>query len=159
MITKQFTPFFLFTYTIFISLFLSSCTNNKPVSPSLKNGVLDLQHWNFDKEKVLEIKGNSRFYWMKHLTLNEILDENETYCFANFSNSWNNQQNKNCSFPMEGYATYYFKIILPQKYVGKSFIIRPKHFIDYTSQLSVNEKVVSYNGDRRGIVAATNELQ
>ena len=47
---------------------------------------------------------------------------------------------------MEGYATYYFKIILPQKYVGKSFIIRPKHFIAYTSQLSVNEKVVSYNG-------------
>ncbi len=135
-------------YTVLIALILSGVFSKaqKLTNSTINYGVLDLRTWNFQNNHIAAIDGRTEFYWEEFLTIDEIKSGKIDDCFVNIMNSWNNQADKNCRFPVMGYATYHFKINLSENEIGKYFILRPDHFIAYSSQIYVNNQLVVHNG-------------
>ena len=135
-------------YLLFIVLILFGVFSKaqKIENTTIDNGVLDIRSFDFQNGNIANIDGKAAFYWQGFVTIDEIRSEKRASCFVDILNSWNNQQNKNCRYPATGYATYHFKIYISESEIGKHFILRPDHFIAYSSEIYVNNKLVGHNG-------------
>lgn len=126
---------------IFICFFYITAYPNK----FAENGVLDLQQYDF-QDDIVEFNGVAKFYWKKQLT-NVRNTDTINPSLINMGYSWNNQPSNYKSYTLKGYGTYHIKINIGDINVGKQFILRPKHFIAYASEIYVNNKLISNNGN------------
>jgi signal transduction histidine kinase len=131
---------FVFIFSVFI------IRANVTEMPLTKNGILDLQKWDFKSDNIIEIGGDAKFYWNEILSINDIQNNSSDYNLISLNRSWNNQSNEHINYSALGYGTYHFKMVINKDDVGKQFMIRPNHFIAYASQIFVNNKQVSHNG-------------
>src|SRR3954452_11579345 len=97
----------------FLLLFSSCSAKNKII---VKDGMLDLRTWNWEKDGIISLSGNWEFYWRKFYSPDFFLDTSVAYTkhFASVPSLWNKyipkDQNSDGGF---GYATYHVVVLCP----------------------------------------------
>ncbi|MDX1960569.1 MAG: sensor histidine kinase [Leptospiraceae bacterium] len=108
----------LFLLFLFVII---SCSGIKKETPKAEKGVLNLQNWDFSKNRTINLDGEWEFYWEEFLqpTSNPVRD---TYMrlqpgieikFINVPGRWNDFQFNSQKVGARGYATYRLQILLP----------------------------------------------
>jgi len=119
----------LFLYIFILISFISNTDNSKPVA---KNGVLDLSHWNFERDGNIELDGVWKFEWKR------FVKNQDSATFNNNINSnkfWNKQGYNNM-----GYGSYKLDIILPQNKENLDLYLREIQCA-YTLWVNGKEKI------------------
>lgn len=112
--------------------------------PDIKDGVLDLSHWDFEKDGAVELTGEWKFYWSQLLTYEELLNNNgEMTGFIKVPGLWNGYQVDNEKLKGQGFATYGLKIILDDKKEKPTFKV-PGVLTSYN--LYINGELIAKNG-------------
>jgi len=122
-------------YLLVISVLflLSSCIKQVNDIPTAKNGVLNLESWNFEQNGAIELKGNWEFYWNKLYTPNDFIDTDlKPDTFVNCPNFWNDLTFKGETTKDIGYATYRLLVITDSI---------PQHFSIYSKAQSTAYKI------------------
>jgi two-component system, sensor histidine kinase ChiS len=127
--------FIILTFFILISF---NCNESpKKPNPSAIQGVLDLRDWDFEKDGVVQLKGEWEFYWNELLDPNNPIsspkeaDPNKNSLEPNskLSNEQSTQpksityltvpsQWNKLGYPINGYATYRLRILLPKNFIS-----------------------------------------
>ncbi|WP_066633531.1 sensor histidine kinase [Labilibacter marinus] len=129
---------------LLFSVCYTKCYSNNILQKTLKNCSATFEGDELEKQ-IFEIEGVAKF--IPHQFIDSPQEMN-THLTQDISliQSWNNQPDSLHKLPAFGYGTYYFNITIPEKYVGRNFIIRPNHFIAYASQIMINGQQVCHNG-------------
>jgi two-component system sensor histidine kinase ChiS len=107
----------LFWSIILISFSLSACKDSRQKPPVIKNGILDLRSWDFEKAGNVRLDGNWQFFWKQLYTLSSVKNGEIKPSFLYVPDGWN-QLNKDKSAweQGDGYGTYYLQILLNNKH-------------------------------------------
>jgi signal transduction histidine kinase len=85
--------------------------------PVAVKGVLDLRHWDFEKDGPLEIKGESEFYWKQLMSPADFAPPAQGGAvgadYIRFPGEWNKYSVRGEPVGGDGYATYRFRLLLP----------------------------------------------
>ena len=152
---------------LIVTFFLSSCSPQDKNPPTAKNGVLDLRNWDFSSSQGngnprLDLDGEWDFFWKESLSLNKIRDRKncinpmDQKCskdinYIQVPSIWNGfTYNKKINselfetieLPVEGFATYHLKILIPEK--GLYSLLIP--FIGTEYSLYINDNLELQNG-------------
>lgn len=126
----------------FLQLF-TACTQTPIDKVQIEDGFLNLEDTKF-KDGICQLGGTMNFYWDTLITADSAGYSKQGKLIS-INQSWNNQFNFE-THPVFGYASYSFKVRLPDTLVGEQLILRPNHFIAYSAQVFVNNKLVANNG-------------
>ncbi len=157
----------LWMFILFVLAFFSSCSSKEESPPIAKNGVLDLRSWDFNSSGMnlnpkVELDGEWDFFWKESLSLDNIrerigcLNPIDQKCskdinYIQVPRNWNsfiyNQKISSDHFesielPVEGFATYHLKILIPEK--GLYTLLIP--FIGTEYSLYINNNLELQNG-------------
>jgi PAS domain S-box-containing protein len=106
---------------ILVCLFYT-CTNKSisRYSPSAaQNGVMDLHHWDFDKNGSVALKGEWEFYWKQLLTPDQFIKNKKLASkYINAPGRWNDFEIDGKKLSGIGFATYRLKVITAGKDLG-----------------------------------------
>ncbi|MCB1179299.1 MAG: 7TM-DISM domain-containing protein, partial [Leptospiraceae bacterium] len=107
---------------IILSLIICINCNNKnsPNKLRAEKGVIDLRNWDFEKYGNVDLEGEWEFYWNE---FPEILGReiSEDFQFSKKPNyipvpfEWQNFEVEGKKLPVDGFATYRLKILLPNE--------------------------------------------
>lgn len=104
-------------YSLFFVLLIlfSSCQPSSQKKTEAQKSILDLQNYDFEKEGIVELRGEWNFYWKKLYTYQDLknADSLESLLFR-VPRNWNGLKVKGEEISSYGYATYHLKIKLPQ---------------------------------------------
>lgn len=89
-----------------------------------KEGILDLQKWNYEKEPVISLEGNWEFYWNGLYSQEDLTSHKPSY--MDLPSTWNGKVIDDKTLAGIGIATYRLKILLPQNKYYPTFAIRIK---------------------------------
>jgi sensor histidine kinase YesM len=133
--------------SIIISLAISNISLIPKDTPKAENGVLDLTHWNFEKDGMLQLSGEWEFYWEQLLTYNDFR-KNNTYMngYQNVPDTWDGYSinNENNQHPTDkGYATYRIKV--KTGYYQKPLALKILT-MSTSYKLMVDDSVIATNG-------------
>jgi PAS domain S-box-containing protein len=117
----------LLVLMVLILFFPPACrfTQDRKSPPEAKKGVLDLTHWNFEKDGPLHLNGEYEFYWQAHVPPSDLANSSHhTPIFINVPGFWNNEFIEGKRLPGQGYATYRLKVLLngPQHTLALRFL-------------------------------------
>ncbi|MCM3112795.1 hybrid sensor histidine kinase/response regulator [Lederbergia lenta] len=90
--------------------------HSTPDHPQAKNGIIDLQDWEFNSEQTISLDGEWEFYPNQFLPPNSdhyqstALDKH----LVSIPNNWNKTISDNVIISPQGFATYRLKILLPE---------------------------------------------
>ena len=127
---------------LIVSVFIVSKNANTRLKP--QNGVLDLQNWNPEQEKIMSLSGQWDFYWNRLVSHQEIEEGSpEPDIKADVPGVWNKYIVDGENLPGFGYATYLLKVVNAPK--GEAFALRIPTFAT-AYNLYVNETLISSNG-------------
>ena len=83
------------------------------MAPVAVDGLIDLSSWNFAAEGPVNLTGDYKFFWQRHLSGTELMVASQTSQETMFvPRSWNNEVVKGITLPGEGYATYRLNILI-----------------------------------------------
>lgn len=104
--------FFLGMMLMFV-LLLSSCRNGSRIkAPTAKDGLIDLSHWDFERDGTIKLNGDWAFYWNTFLMDTSISQANiEQATVLHVPGLWNSRKKKGKAFPGMGYGTYQLNIL------------------------------------------------
>jgi PAS domain S-box-containing protein len=105
----------LLVLTVLLMLFPPSCrfTQDTQSPPKAKKGVLDLTHWDFEKDGPLHLNGEYEFYWQAHVPPSDFSNSShQNPIFVNVPEFWSSQLLEGKRLPGQGYATYRLKVLL-----------------------------------------------
>ncbi|MBF0119592.1 MAG: response regulator [Desulfobacterales bacterium] len=101
-----------------ILIFIQGCynQNSKKKNPIAKNGVISLKNWDFEKEGMIELKGEWEFYFGKLLLSEDFLNSTikPTY-FIKVPGLWNGYNFEGKKLSGDGYATYRLTVLKDDK--------------------------------------------
>ncbi|MGD1839833.1 MAG: 7TM-DISM domain-containing protein, partial [Thermonemataceae bacterium] len=80
-------------------LSLVGCKPSPTQAPKVEKGLIDIGYWNFEKEPIITIDGEWKFYWNELLQPQQISSLKPYY--ASVPTSWGR-----LGYPTKGYATY-----------------------------------------------------
>ena len=83
------------------------------IKPLAKNGVLDVTHWDFQKDGPIKLDGEWEFYWKELLTYDDFYTGNQIYKpdgYLSVPSVWNNYSIDKEKLSGEGYATYRLRV-------------------------------------------------
>jgi serine phosphatase RsbU (regulator of sigma subunit) len=106
---------------LFIIVGLSCCQNLPSSKPKMIKGFLDLSHWNFEQQGIVDISGECKFYWQQLLLPNQ---ESEDFVFQTIPSKWNGRKWKDTTLDAKGYATYRLQIYLHPTYQNKRLAVK-----------------------------------
>ncbi|MFV1883750.1 MAG: response regulator [Balneola sp.] len=106
--------------------------------PEVRNGIIDLQSYDFLNNEPIKLDGEWFFYWDKLISPSEI-DSDIQSVFRNFTTLWNAEN----EYPSKGSASYHAKILLPSNSPPLALDI-PDFYSSY--RLFLNGKEISANG-------------
>ena len=131
-------------------LSLCSCGEKRRAQPVAVDGVLDLSNWDFEKDGIVDLKGEWRFVW------DDFVDPMPSDKFREkFSgtikvpSTWHTQPNPNQSgeyLPGQGYATYALKVLLPPGPDDQELALASKHHNSSARYLMVENESGSLLG-------------
>jgi serine phosphatase RsbU (regulator of sigma subunit) len=103
-------------WIIFLSLFLSNCTQNfsSKKQPFAQKGLLDLRSWDFKTDGSVELDGEWEFYWKKFVPYTDTSKTDVVY--VTVPSTWNKYQIKNQKTSGYGYGTYKLTVLLSKKH-------------------------------------------
>jgi signal transduction histidine kinase/FixJ family two-component response regulator len=81
--------------------------------PAAKKGILDITHWDFQKDGPIKLDGEWEFYWNQLITYDQLHGEDENYRpsgYVNVPGIWNKYKIENIKTSGKGYGTYRLKI-------------------------------------------------
>jgi len=125
-------------------LFTSGVTVANVSNQTVVKGEINLVKYNFNENLGIHLSGEWRFYWQKFLNIDQINNDYD-YDFLKVPKSWKNQNYKNEILPVKGYGTYYVKVIVDKKYIGKFFKLDCRYF-PTASKVFVNGKFIGSGG-------------
>jgi len=102
-------------WLIFITsgLIMISCRPADNI-PTANKGTLDLSKWSFAKNGNVRLDGQWVFYWEQFLKASDF-DTVANKQFMRVAGSWKNNEWNGKKLDGHGYATYYLKLLLPDK--------------------------------------------
>ena len=115
----------------FMGLSIQGCTEEKKAMPLAVDGVIDLSNWDFEKDGVVDLKGEWRFVW------EELVEpmpsesfraqyQDKTQVPANWASHPLPGQSGEY-LPGQGYATYVLEVHLPTTHEYQELAIRSEH--------------------------------
>lgn len=131
-----------FFYTIFF-IFIISCSNNTqtPDPPKAKNGVLDLRHWDFDKDGIISLEGYWKLEKGKYLDSNFLTKEySET---INIPGSWNHKITDIEDNKGKNHALFYLRILTNK---ANQILSIKTASISSAYKLYINGELIEKNG-------------
>jgi PAS domain S-box-containing protein len=105
----------LLVFMVLLLLFPPACrlTQDRESPPKAKKGVLDLTHWDFEKDGPVHLNGEYEFYWTEHVSPSDFSNySRQSPVFVNVPGFWSNQLLEGKRLPGQGYATYRLKVLL-----------------------------------------------
>lgn len=129
----------------YILTILSLMSLATSTAQELQGGVLDLSKHPFESN-TYEVVGEMIFFSEAYYSLEDIGTQAPQGTLIYSGNSWNHQPPEYTNHQAFGYGTYYCTLEIPKHLVGETFIIKPKHYISYASQLAVNGKICATSG-------------
>ena len=115
----------------------------------MKQGNLDLSHWNFEKDGKIELNGEWEFYWKQMLSYEDFHPENlkavPTPNYIKVPGTWNGKKVIGEHEPISGigFATYRVQIKLPE---GTKHFTFKSLTTGTSSAIYVNKKEVANSG-------------
>lgn len=135
---------YLFVFAV-AALFFSGCQSFQKKNPEVKNGLLDLSDWDFEKDGDVNLDGTWEFYWNKLYTPQDFQkDSLETKPdFLKVPGIWNSLVVNSKNLPGNGFGTYRLKIKLNHAYDNLGIKL-----LDVSSsyKLWINNNLVATNG-------------
>ncbi len=97
-----------------LSLFNISYARN---THQIKEGILDLRHWDFSIDGNVELSGKWKFYWSEHFEPQTFISGEDKADFTTLKvpGSWNGHIVNGQKIPGTGYATYRLTVLLSGK--------------------------------------------
>lgn len=99
-------------FFLLFTLFFFSCSQPVQNIPIVKNGILDLSSWDFERDGSVSLDGDWEFYWGQLLTpvdfKSDSLPKLSGYCTV--PGTWEQHPIGSNLFPGRGYATYRLRI-------------------------------------------------
>jgi PAS domain S-box-containing protein len=96
-------------------LFTSACRfiHDGKTPPKAVKGILDLTHWDFEKDGPVDLHGEYEFHWEQHLQPSDFSNpSDQTQSFINVPGFWSKQRLEGRKLPGQGYATYRLRVLL-----------------------------------------------
>lgn len=119
-------------------------------SPKSQMGVLDLSHWQFERDGIVSLNGEWEFYWQQLLDPTHFHHQGTDplpVAYLNVPQSWRSSIHDNRNISPDGFGTYRLLIQLDDQTIGKDMALHiPFQFTSY--RLWVN----STEGARSGTV-------
>ena len=105
---------------LLLYLLVSCTTSNHPFLPKAKQGVLNLQHWDFSQKLKVDLSGEWAFYFNEYLSLKQLATKSTTQYITikKQAEGWKNQPWQDTHLGSFGYATYHLTVILPKSKPG-----------------------------------------
>jgi signal transduction histidine kinase/DNA-binding NarL/FixJ family response regulator len=138
-------------FLLFIIIFLISCyTDTNQYKPEAVNGILDLSEWDFEKNGIIDLRGEWEFYWNRFFSPEDFCKEvlPEKSGVINVPGIWNDFKIDGNKIGAEGFATYrlVIKLRTTEKYLAiKLFQISSAYnlFINGNKIISLGEIGIS----------------
>ena len=113
-------------------------------APMVQGGIIDLRNWNFDTKGKVMLNGNYGFFW------NEFPDNwKDTSVYVPVPASWANKKAmQGKAYPIEGYATYAVRLLLPKN--APSLSISLQNRFPSLSVFANGVKLEGYNAAGKG---------
>ena len=113
-------------------------------APTVQGGVIDLRNWNFDTKGKVMLNGNYGFFW------NEFPDNwKDPSVYVPVPASWTNKKAmQGKAYPIEGYATYAVRLLLPKN--APSLSISLQNRFPSLSVFANGVKLEGYNAAGKG---------
>ena len=113
-------------------------------APTVQGGVIDLRNWNFDTKGKVMLNGNYGFFW------NEFPDNwKDPSVYVPVPASWTNKKAmQEKAYPIEGYATYAVRLLLPKN--APSLSISLQNRFPSLTVFANGVKLEGYNASGRG---------
>jgi adenylate cyclase len=122
------------------AILIIGCKNNN--TTEVKNGVLNVEQWDFKKNGTITLNGEWEFYWNQLLEPNNFQDS-KVKTYIELPTVWNNYVFKNQKLDGAGFAT--FRLRIKNDFKNQRLGLRiPFHFTAY--KLWVNKNLVALNG-------------
>lgn len=88
----------------------------------VQNGTANLSNMKFDRNNIIELKGDWEFYWNKLLTSEDFAGEDKVQMnsFKKVPGNWNEQGKNTKSYPHNGVGTYRLKLKYPKNIINPS---------------------------------------
>lgn len=124
---KRLIPIFIHLF-VFFNVFthwsLQAQDQQKP--PIAVNGVMDLRHWDFDRNGSIDLSGEWLFYWQQLLSPQDLDSESlaEKTGILSLPAYWDSFKISDISLPGEGYATFVLTLLLPEEQGNLAFLIK-----------------------------------
>jgi signal transduction histidine kinase len=120
---KPFKSFFsIYAGILFLVILLFVCCSSEGVShseaPVASNGILDLTHWNFERDGPINLNGEWFFYWNTFLEPKALFGkdgQNGSTGFIKAPGPWTRQEIEGKTLPANGFATYRLIVLLPDR--------------------------------------------
>ncbi|OJJ17669.1 hypothetical protein BKI52_27800 [marine bacterium AO1-C] len=127
-------------YFIFL-LLLASCTSTAPTTPfpTIKQGVLDLSNWSFEKNKAIPLKGEWEVYWQKLLSPETLAQHKPSALFDLFP-SWKGKTINQQALPHHAQATYHTRVIIAPSQLNNPLAIKFK-VSEFAYKIFINGKL------------------
>lgn len=134
--------------------FFISCTTTEHNTPRAKDGVLDLSHWELERDGKLFLNGEWRFYWNELLEPGQILfnDSQGRYDLCEVPGTWNKHILNGASYPGMGHGTFVLYLVNERNSEIKALRL-PE--VSSAYKLYVNGKLLSQNGQVSANLAET----
>jgi len=101
--------FIILCFALFIS-----CRPHPILHSPVKDGKIDLSHWNFNAKGAVSLTGSWKFYWKKHINPSGPVSDN--YHLINVPGRWNTLKIDNKEIGSQGYGTYECTIKVNKKH-------------------------------------------
>lgn len=125
-----------------------SCSGLKSARPKAVKGILDLTHWNFEKDGILDLNGEWEFFPGEFVPPADFspMQRGIQAIYINVPIEWNNVIVKEKPMGAKGFATYYLKIILPAGNHPSGSLGLKTSYTNDSFDLYVNEKIIINTG-------------
>ncbi len=132
--------FIIMAFTVAIG----GCGSRNSNHPVAAKGVMDLRHWNFQKDGAVKLKGEWELYWQEfysYLDFQKNPLEHSGYLMS--PGIWRHQKIAGRSLPRHGYGTLRLQILLPDNHENLQLEIKD---IRTAYELEVNGELVAQCG-------------
>lgn len=107
----------LVALSVALFVYLSDQTRNETAphaEPVAVQGVLDLTEWDFEKDGLVNLKGEWEFYWREWLQSDDFVKGTQSpeAKLVEVPNVWTNYKEQGKDLPGHGYATYRLRVLL-----------------------------------------------
>ncbi len=131
----------LLTCSILLHLSVSTAGQTR-----IEMGILDLRTTGFEKDPVIDLKGDWEFYWEKHLRPADFVSDHVPApdLYAKVPSYWTDYHTDLPDITATGYATYRLQILLPDHFRDDLLLSVP--VFDSSYRLYINGKFINGNG-------------